>query len=573
MSPFRFASSSPGERSGTVGIGAVWACRVALLALTSLVTIGATRVRAAEFCFGSSEVRDSRTVAVLGETWTFDHGGPDSLEGWTGTKPWGPVDREVIGWAHLDDFADDGLPPGMPIIEGEGMLWCGVHAATADSLCYLCGMGYGEGWCQQMVSPPIAYTGGSVTLDFEYWRVPLGAGLAWSLETDDCIVQQGSASGGGSPSDPLFYQVAVQAAKFAACGADSFRLSILVPVSGPGDSDCTYDTPYGAFGVDNVVLSGGASASFDFEAGAQGWEFGGLAHGLYGSPEVHVGPRDLGSYPAGYDEWPDCPLDGNVLGYHNLETGFSYYFRDFAYTPVIDLTELDLLSLEDLTLRFDQLQDYDLPFYDPGIWRLTRVRYYPDTCSVTGRVQWSPWHTTDATKLGGVAACEAEDVPLLEDIETGQPVFVSIPDSLQVGMEVEVCRGCALVDDDPSNVTPFFDNLQVCLTGSSVAEVEADPVGSVDESWLAFDGPNPLSPSSSLRLRLAAAGPVETALFDLAGRRVASLRTEVSAPGETIVSLGALLGDPAGKSLASGSYLLQVRAGASSASRRVVIAN
>ncbi|MEZ4649674.1 MAG: hypothetical protein R3E97_13000 [Candidatus Eisenbacteria bacterium] len=269
MRPFRFVSSSSGEEFSASAIGdaathrVVLATLVLMVVLTSSIIPGAARAQATEFCFGSAELREGRTLAVLGETWTFDHGGPDAFEGWTGTKPWGPVDREVIGWAHLDDFADDGLPPGMPIIDGEGMLWCGVHEATADSLCYICGMGYGEGWSQQMVSPPLHYSSGAVTLSFEYWRA-LGVGLVWSLGYAGCIVRRESASFGGSPDAPIEYEFTIPASEFADCPADSFLLSVAVAGSSPGDSDCTYDTQYGAFGVDNVVLSGGVSSTFDF---------------------------------------------------------------------------------------------------------------------------------------------------------------------------------------------------------------------------------------------------------------------------------------------------------------------
>lgn len=162
-------------------------------------------------------------------------------------------------------------------------------------------------------------------------------------------------------------------------------------------------------------------------------------------------------------------------------------------------------------------------------------------------------------------------VSLAWDIQSGDPVFSGVPDSLQVGIEVQVCRGCAFVDDDPSNVTPFFDNLQVCVTGASVAGIEPDPSLQVGDGWMSFAGPNPLNTTSALHLRLSARDPVEVRLFAPSGRRVSALRQEVLAPGEVTVLLGELL-QSTGRPIPSGSYLMQVRAGALLSSRRVVIA-
>ncbi len=81
--------------------------------------------------------------------------------------------------------------------------------------------------------------------------------------------------------------------------------------------------------------------------------------------------------------------------------------------------------------------------------------------------------------------------------------------------------------------------------------------------------PNPVRESATLRFRLPAAVRAEVAVFDLAGRRVATPFDAEGAPGWNVARWGGL--DAAGRPVAPGVYLVSVRAAGRLESKRLVI--
>ena len=80
--------------------------------------------------------------------------------------------------------------------------------------------------------------------------------------------------------------------------------------------------------------------------------------------------------------------------------------------------------------------------------------------------------------------------------------------------------------------------------------------------------PNPSSHSSALSLSLRDAGPVEVAVYDVQGRRVATLFHGVAPAGALELTWK---GDDAkGRSVASGVYWLRAAAGGETFTRRIV---
>jgi hypothetical protein len=58
-----------------------------------------------------------------------------------------------------------------PLISGQACAWIGYYEDEADARCWDAGLGYGDDWHEEMVSPPVSYTGnGSVSLSFRYWN-------------------------------------------------------------------------------------------------------------------------------------------------------------------------------------------------------------------------------------------------------------------------------------------------------------------------------------------------------------------------------------------------------------------
>ncbi len=125
--------------------------------------------------FGSYTVIDGEYHALSGPSresvmWTFDrgigpYGDPRRIDGGEG---WRSIDLTVNprSWFRIADAALDlgaGVPP--PIITGSASLWVGADDLQSDSLCWQAGAGYGNAWCQQVTTQPLAYDGsGAVSL-------------------------------------------------------------------------------------------------------------------------------------------------------------------------------------------------------------------------------------------------------------------------------------------------------------------------------------------------------------------------------------------------------------------------
>jgi len=103
------------------------------------------------------------------------------------------------------------------------------------------------------------------------------------------------------------------------------------------------------------------------------------------------------------------------------------------------------------------------------------------------------------------------------------------------------------------------------------------PCGWLDEqrpeaprrAYLLQSYPNPAADELTIRFGLDEAGPVELAVYDLAGRRVVTLLDETLPAGERAVRWDGC--DNAGRAVADGVYLYLLRSGAEALTRRLVI--
>ena len=116
---------------------------------------------------------------------------------------------------------------------------------------------------------------------------------------------------------------------------------------------------------------------------------------------------------------------------------------------------------------------------------------------------------------------------------------------------------------DPGETKRLVLSLNVDATG-------VDPGGEGPPPFrLGRSYPNPFNPLTTVRFTLHEAGPVELAVFDVAGRRVATLverPLDAGAHAETWNGT-----DDAGRRVASGVYLLRLAAGGRTAARKAVL--
>lgn len=99
------------------------------------------------------------------------------------------------------------------------------------------------------------------------------------------------------------------------------------------------------------------------------------------------------------------------------------------------------------------------------------------------------------------------------------------------------------------------------ISNPATVDSEATPVEdgfSISRLMLRPNAPNPFSGTTSVRFSLPKAGPVELRVFDLAGRRVRTVRREMEA-GSHALPFDAR--DQNGRELAAGVYMMQLRAG------------
>lgn len=343
--------------------------------------------RAETLRFGYVQEIGGQLYAILGETWTFDHGG-GSLEGWYAAD----LSVNATDYFRRISAADwEGHENAVvaPVLAGNASVWIGAFEDEAQDLCWESGLGYANRWCQRITSPPLTYDGiGDLAIGFTYFndsellfdysklilRLANGDELALNGEGFSDRIGAGS---GATPPTP-------QIANFQVAGSElqaQPTLQIVFEFTSDGgwsDEDGSYVTDYGPFAVDDVSVSGGASASFDFELDLEGW-----------TPSRC---EEIGSFfgLCNVDEQPlpdvcDCSIAGNALCFADGLGQHPDGQHVQAISPPIDRSGLGPST----NVVFADFEIYaDMPrangvFYRPG-WK-----YFPWTCPLTGAEGWS----------------------------------------------------------------------------------------------------------------------------------------------------------------------------------------
>jgi len=316
-------------------------------------------------------------AAVENGTWTFDHGAPDPLEGWSipktfdGTLPWRRID--ATSWSgHLNG-------PPAPVIAGTASYWLGYFEDEACLHQYLAGLGYGNDWDIELRSAPMSVAAGTpITVSFDcfYDMEPLYDSLAVFVLQGTTRTQLGRLTGKmGSPAAP--YHVSYP---YVVPSSDGFRILFTFHSDATySDQDSIYATDLGPFGLDNLDvqgmgLVGRPAPPYDFESGEQG-----VIVSAVPAPSLG-GLSNLSSYGS----LVDCSaLSGNVLKFHDSLLEHPYL--------VAEVLESNAVPLPSGAGPLNVFADFDLDSQSQGdiVGIGMGWSYYPDTCPLNGAVGWS----------------------------------------------------------------------------------------------------------------------------------------------------------------------------------------
>ncbi|MEZ4651285.1 MAG: FlgD immunoglobulin-like domain containing protein [Candidatus Eisenbacteria bacterium] len=428
-----------------------------------------TRAPGDTLCFGYV---DGDGFAVANEVWTFDHGA-GGAEGWYGVDV---TEQSSAYFRHITDAIWDADPDNVvpaPVLTGTGSAWVGVFGGESLDLCWSGGLGYGNDWCQRILSPVQSYGGsGNVAINwrhfndteenFDYTNVYL---RLLPSQDETSLKQYTFQIGlGADPEvDPPVGVVdndVLTAADFA--GSTQYQLVFEVTSDGSwSDEDNLNPTAFGPAGFDDVNI--GAN-NYNFDAGLQGW-----------TPEAcpgfgtFFGIAPLTDYII--EDPCQCELTGNILEMHRGigQNGDHIYGQhSYAVSPEVDVlndvTPSSLPGVGQLSMFVDWDQYSVMPrangvFYRPGAY------YFPYLCEVTGNSGWSPrvgqntffFVGEDPTCAGNRASLTATDVPVPVDAQNVQFIFEIYASCDAFGIGPADCT-------QVTNFTPIIDNVKICFT-------------------------------------------------------------------------------------------------------------
>lgn len=418
--------------------------------------------------FGYYELISGEPHAIEGETWTFDHGAPDPLEGWTSMN-WGNSRGKPFRRITAADWDGHGNPVAAPIVGGLASLWVGAYQDEAEELCWESGLGYGNSWCTQARTPILEWDGSDpVDLSFrffsnsesgfDYARVKL-------LMVDQYFeLPIGSAEFTGLHGDPSTgsYLLHTEQLTDADFWDGHTRFQLIFEFQSDGgwsDEDGAYTTDFGGFAFDDVTISNnlvGGDVAYDFESGL----------GDIVITECLELPSLLGVAPLSNYTILDpcsCELSGNVIELHN-DAGQHYDGqRELVLSPIVDRGALP----ESYNTWIAEWDEYQESPRSNGVFFRPRWVYYPYICPFTGSSTWSePLGQGTFYYTGSDPICyRNRNVASDWGVPGGGTAYRFI---------YELYASCDVFGIPPedctySNFTPLLDNLQVMATASPLA--------------------------------------------------------------------------------------------------------
>ncbi len=410
---------------------------------------------------------DANGFAVEGEVWTFDHGHSDPFEGWYATDLTLNTETYFRRITAAEWIADPNNMVAPPVLSGTGSAWCGAFGTEANDLCWESGLGYGNSWCQRLVSPTFVHDGSSsvsaswlhfndteAMYDFTtVYLKTLPSGDRLELARYDGMIGV-APDHPDSPPVGAGDNVTLDPADFG--GETSYQIVFeMTSDHGWSDSDGFATTEYGPCAFDNVDIDG---TVFDFEADLQGWV-----------PEVcpgfgsQFGVANVGDYLI--EDACGCKLSGNVLEFHDESREHPYGQRVEARSAPVDLLNATEpagdgnLSILSRWAQYSELPQANGVFYRPG-WD-----FYPFECVLTGAEGWSGRVGQNSFFFVGEDPACTQNVTVATEVDRPVPVTAE-----QVRFIFEIFASCDAftipgdVCTNQTNFTPLIDNIVIETT-------------------------------------------------------------------------------------------------------------
>ncbi len=538
----------------------------------------------------------SRWEAIPGGVWTFDSGVGSSfdysipgvnpykygsslnpappgqglhalMEGWIG-EDLTFTDRPYFRRLAASDFSGPACVGSAVGLEGSASLWCGVLAEEAAALCYGDqGPGYGNNWSLCMAKTFDLISGGVVSVGFDF-----------TVETEpgyDFAYVRVDTTGDGSAAD---LQLAAYTGTVGATHAvldlvpgttlrsapGPFTIKFCVETDGAySDEDGVMPSGCGAFALDEVsVTGGGVNDLQDFESGNGGWSRVLPLPGASGDWSDLAAVADL---PAP-DTQGSCSVADSVLVFRDrFDDQYNPFQSERAVSPWIDLAAA---AAADRAGRVLELEGYlDLGLLE-GTFLTVDVQWYPETCPVTGSPVVSEFTSYGSQLLTESPTCYTPANPLRIDLSQVVP-----PGAEQVRVALGLVNSCQYIFGcaGEENGSPYIDNVRFGVYDPSTTGIPGDPGGERPLTALLGFAPNPLRAGSggALVFSLAHAGPARVEVFDLSGRRVATVFDARGAEGENRVAWDAR--DQHGRPVPGGIYFYRLSAEGRTLARKVAV--
>jgi hypothetical protein len=424
-----------------------------------------------------ANVSNDRTNA-----WTFDSGVDGNMEGWTGrdltrilppTLPPGSPDNADFRWTDDARYAlygtpgTDLFPTATPL--DNGGLWCAKYEAEADELCWEEGQGCGNNW-QHEAMKTFAYGGtGDVRLTFRYFSAT-EKNFDYNylfLEfngTRETTPRQTYTFFVGSPVSKRTKTLTISASTIPSGTTQITAVWKVYTDGGYSDEDGQFATTYGNFCLYNFKyenLDTPANNDEDtFETGPEGWTF--------------VQPPGIGDFVgiANVANLPppetSCPcvgpiLQGNVLTLYDQGAGPDDQLHPdgqdaMAVSPYLDLAAA---GAGNAPIKYVQCDFYaSLPLSN-AVYYKAWLRQYPVLCTQTGLLIEDDVAPDPFISFIEPAFCGNDIV--FQD-------FSTVSSDIQYCyVEIEVLSLCSVSEDCTvagGNTTPWFDNIQLVVTGT-----------------------------------------------------------------------------------------------------------
>jgi hypothetical protein len=421
-------------------------------------------------------------------------------DGGSGVAIWDFEDGTLQGWTSIDRTdiptyvrrATAALFIGSPasgLMTGSGStasMWFGAIQSEAETGCWPGGMGYSNSWGMR-AGKLLSYGGGNVALSFDYF---VDSETQFDF-TYVYVIQQGVTSdplntsvnpnpdtglgysGGGfegtpigTPTVPASESLTIDASNFPFGAGIDYELQFNFdsdPLFSDGLDSFTagyYDSEFGPFGVDNILVDGVGQGNF--EAGDDGWDF--KRDRVIGSL---IAVRDLADLdPIGVP--CECPLTqgGNQYVMIAANVGGSADPHPKKQHEELQSNPAYVGTGADNTIGMLWSMWADNPF-DAGVGFRPGIQYYPWTCPETSVVGW----TLDLAGPGGYSFRDpAQCGRFISDFSTFYPAG---SDSVKV--VIDVLGDCDDFGVDEcigplqTNQSPYFDDIQLWTVGEVIA--------------------------------------------------------------------------------------------------------